>query len=78
MAIKWTNKSAINREIEMAERHTDIRLNFDGSLDWEIENSNYCVKWVPLLVLSNLNILENRTFEIMVWNRSCPEWNRAF
>ena len=23
MAIKWTNKSAINREIEMAERHTD-------------------------------------------------------
>ena len=23
MAIKWTNKSAINREIDMAERHTD-------------------------------------------------------
>ena len=23
MAIKWTNKSAIKREIDMAERHTD-------------------------------------------------------
>ena len=28
------------------------------------------MKWVQLLVLSNLNILENRKFEILVWNRS--------
>ena len=26
IAIKWTNKSAINREIDMAERHTDLDL----------------------------------------------------
>ena len=30
MAIKWTNKSAINREIEMAERHTDRVRNGIG------------------------------------------------
>ena len=47
----------------------DIRLNFDGSLDWEVEYLNDCVKLVQLLVLSNLNILENRNFEIMIWNR---------
>ena len=28
MAIKWTNKSAINRVIEMAERHTDRGSQF--------------------------------------------------
>ena len=53
MAIKWTNKSAINREIDMAERHTDpsssdfgvYAIAFATSLCFceDISSMHYCV-----------------------------------
>ena len=57
----------------------DIRLNFDGSLDWKVENLNDCVKLVQLLVsVVKYKYFFNRTFEILVWNRSVSGMESGF
>ena len=57
MAIKWTNKSAINRVIEMAERHTDRE---GWSVYFPQFNFSSFYLYMEDLLGSNVNVARDR------------------
>ena len=68
MAIKWTNKSAINREIEMAERHTDpARLIAQGHdyLNPALHALAFTTEKIKPSLVSNQPLKNIRAFKIL-------------